>query len=382
MPAPKSGTKRGRGTGSVRQRRKGVWQVRWEEAGTQRSQTVHGSKADAEVVLAERLAEARLLKQSSLLSMDPRLTVGQWLRHWLDNVAKQTVRSTTFESYERIVERELVPDLGDIELRRLGVAEVQAFVAKRSDTPHWARYQRGVLRSALSEAERQGVVTRNVAKLVRMPNPPRKEREPLTPEQARTFLAAIEGDRLEALYQTAMATGMRQGELLGLQWEDVDLDTGSLTVRQALKRTRAEGYFLDEPKTARSRRTLWLPEPLREALRAHRDRQRFERTMAGRDWVGDDWNLVFARPDGHPLHGMVVTKAFQSLLAGAGLPRLRFHDLRHGAATYLLTAGVPMRVVMEQLGHTQMATTADLYSHVLPDVQREAGERVAEVLFG
>ena len=382
MPAPATGTKRTRGTGSVRQRRRGVWQIRWEEVGRSRTETVHGTKTEAEAVLAERLAEARRLKAVGLYSTDPRLTVGEWLRIWLDHTAKQSVRATTYEGYERIVERELVPGLGDIELRRLGVAEVQTYVNERSGTPHWARFQRSVLRSALSEAERQGLVPRNVAKLVRMPVPPRKEREPLTQEQAKVFLSAIEGDRLEALYKLAMGTGMRQGELLGLTWDAVDLDEGVLTVSRALKHTKEHGYFLDEPKTAKSRRTLWLVEPLREALRAHRHRQKFERAMAGSGWLGDDWNLVFPRADGHPYDGLSVTKRFQRKLAQAGLPRLRFHDLRHGAATYLLSADVPMRVIMEQLGHSQMATTADLYSHVLPEVQRDASERIGEALFG
>ena len=190
----------------------------------------------------------------------------------------------------------------------------------------------------------------------------------------------MRGDRLEALYQVVMALGLRQGEALGLQWDAVDLEAGALTVRRSLRRYEGT-YHLDDVKTARSRRTLALPEPLVAALRTHRDRQRFERLQAGAAWQGDDWNLVFTRRDGRPLHGSYVTKRFQHHLARTGLPCRRFHDLRHGAATYLLAEGVPMRAVMDILGHSQMSTTADIYAHVLPEMRRDATEKVAAVLF-
>ena len=384
MPAATAGNKRARGTGSIRQRRRGLWQIRWE-TGTGKSrlyhsETVRGTKTQAEAILREHLVKNERARSSGVLSTEPRLTVGQWLRHWLDHVARHNLRPGTFEGYQAIVERELIPALGTVRLNRLGIAEVQELVNSLRHRPHWARYQRSVLRSALSEAERQGLVSRNVARLVRVPSPPRKEVSPLSPEQARAFLQAVEGDRLAALYKLGMALGLRQGELLGLQWDAVDLDGGALVVKRSLRR-HGGAYHLDEPKTERSRRALPLPSPLVDALRAHRDRQAFERIIAT-PWLGDDWNLVFARPDGYPLSGPVVTKQFQRHLERAGLPRVRFHDLRHGAATYLLHAGVPMRSVMDLLGHTQMSTTSDLYSHVLPDMQREASEKVAAVLFG
>ena len=384
MPAPATGSKRARGTGSVRQRRRGVWQIRWETgSGASRqyhSEMVRGTKSEAEAALRDHLVARERMRGLGVLSTDPKLTVEQWLRHWLAHVATHNVRPTTFRSYQGIVEGALIPALGSLRLNRLGVAEVQAFVTARRARPHWIRYQHIVLRSALSEAERQGLVRRNVARLVRLPSAPRKEVRPLTPEQARAFLTAVAGDRCEALYQLVMALGLRQGEALGLQWDAVDLEAGSLAVRTALKRYGG-AYHLEEPKTERSRRTLSLPAPLIEALRTHRDRQRFERLTAGAAWRGEAWNLVFARADGAPLHSTTVTKQFQAHLRRAGLPQVRFHDLRHGAATYLLSAGVPMRAVMDMLGHTQMSTTSDLYSHVLPDMRKDASEKVAAVLF-
>jgi len=385
MPGPTNGNKRPRGSGSVRQRRRGVWQLRWETGTGQdriyHSETIEGTKTEAETILRERLAEKERARASGNLSTDPKQTVGQWLRRWLDEYAVHNVRPLTLKTYRGIVERELVPSLGDIRLTQLGVAEVQHYVNARrgKHSPRWLQHQRSVLRTALAEAERQGLVGRNVARLVKISNPRRDEVQPLTVEEARKFIAHIRGDRLEALYLVTMTLGLRQSEVIGLRWTDVDLEAGTLSVRRSLQRYNGE-YHLDEVKTVRSRRTLTLPEQLIEALRAHRDRQAFEARAEG--WQGDDWNLVFCREDGYPVHGSVVTSEFQERLTEAGIRKVRFHDLRHGAATYLVAAGVPMRVVMAQLGHSQMAITSDLYSHVLPEVQREASERSAAMLFG
>jgi integrase len=385
MPAAKTGTKRPRGAGSVRQRRRGVWQLRWEtDNGIERvyhSETVQGTKTEAEARLRELLAEKERARASGSLSTDPKLTVGQWLTRWLEEVAAHNVRPRTFDAYRGIVRRELIPALGSIRLSQLGVAEVQHFVNLRrgKSSPRWIQHQDGVLRSALAEAERQGLVARNVARLVKVRIPRHQEVQPLTVEEARTFLAHVRGTRLEALYAVTMTLGMRQSEVLGLRWSELDLEAGTLTVRHGLQRYNGE-YHLDDVKTKRSHRTLVIPEPLIGPLRAHADRQAFESKVAG--WQGADWNLVFCREDGYPLHAAVVTHQFQLALAAAGVRRVRFHDLRHGAATYLLAAGVPMRVVMGQLGHSQMAITSDLYSHVLPEVQRDASERIGNVLFG
>jgi len=385
MPVAKNGNKRARGTGSVRLRRRGVWQLRWETwNGVERlyhSETIRDTKTEAEAILRAHLIERERARVSGTLSTDPKQTVAQWLRRWLDEYAVHNVRPLTLKTYRGIVERELIPSLGDIRLSQLGIAEVQHYVNARRErhSPRWLQHQRSVLRTALAEAERQGLVGRNVARLVKISNPRREEVRPLTVEEARRFLAHIRGHRLEALYVVTMTLGLRQSEVLGLRWEDVDLDRGMLSVRRSLQRYGGE-YHLDEVKTVRSRRTLTLPAQLISILRTHRDRQAFEARAKG--WQGEAWDLVFCREDGYPLSGSVVTHVFQELLAEAGVPKVRFHDLRHGAATYLVAAGVPMRVVMAQLGHSQMAITSDLYSHVLPEVQREASEQAAVALFG
>lgn len=200
----------------------------------------------------------------------------------------------------------------------------------------------------------------------------------LTPEDARRLLDGARGDRLEALYSVALAFGLRQGEALGLKWSDIDLDTGILRVRRASQRIPHQGTQLVETKTERSRRTLVMPPIVISALRSHRARQAMERLAAGEQWV--DLDLVFPSAKGTLADGPNVTHRFHRLLQRAGLPPMRFHDLRHACASLLLVQGVHPRVVMETLGHSQISLTMNTYSHVLPALQREAADRMEAVL--
>jgi integrase len=230
---------------------------------------------------------------------------------------------------------------------------------------------------ALNKAVRWGLVARNVAALVDGPRIPHHEIGPLTPEEARALLEAARGHRMEALYSVAIAIGLRQGEALGLTWQDVDLEAGVLHVRRALSRVEGE-YRLVETKTARSRRTLALPTVALVALREHRQRQRIERVAAGKRWDGR-WGLVFCTRSGRPLHGPSVTQEFQELLARVGLPRQRFHDLRHACASLLLAQGVELKVIQELLGHSAIAVTANTYAHVMGELKRDAAARMDAV---
>jgi integrase len=203
------------------------------------------------------------------------------------------------------------------------------------------------------------------------------EIQPLTPGQVQTLFAGIRGDRLEGLYIAAAATGMRQGELLGLTWPDVDLTSGQLVARQALQRVDRTATFV-EPKTKRSRRTLALPIVAHEALRARRVRQLAERLEAGPMW--EEWGLVLTTPRGTPLHPSIVTHSFQKLLARLGLPRQRFHDLRHCCASLMLAEGLTLKDVMETLGHSQISLAANLYGHLYAERRREVASRMDGVL--
>jgi integrase len=236
---------------------------------------------------------------------------------------------------------------------------------------------RAILRAALTDAVKWGLVSRNVADLVDPPRVRQEELRALSPTEAQSLLSAVEGDRLEALYSVALAMGLRQGEVLGLRWEDVDLDGASLSVRQSLQRIGSAFEFV-EPKTVRSRHTLALPSVAAAALRAHRTRQLEEGLAAGPMW--QEQGLVFTRANGTPLLGSNVTRDFQRMLERGGLRRVRFHDMRHACASLLIARGVHPRVAMETLGHSQIGITMNLYSHVLPEAQRQAAAQIDAVL--
>jgi integrase len=228
-----------------------------------------------------------------------------------------------------------------------------------------------------------GLIPRNATEAVKPPQPSKEEMHPLTPEQAKLLLQAAHefGDRLEALYVLAIHTGLRQGELLGLKWDDVDLEDGSLQVRRTLAITK-NGSVFTSPKTSGSRRSVKLTSKAIEALKGHLERQLAEIDRVGSLWnPGDSAGLIFASETGEPLDRRVVTKSkFKPLLKRAGLPEIRFHDLRHTCATLLLTRNVNPKIVSEMLGHATIAITLDTYSHVLPNMRDQAAAAMEEAL--
>ena len=240
-------------------------------------------------------------------------------------------------------------------------------------------YARAVLRAALNQALRWGLVSRNLASLTDPPRYRAREIAPLTPEQAKRFLAAVAGHRLEALFTVAVGVGLRLGEALGLPWDAVNLDAGKLSVRQTLERG-GEHPRLGEPKSTRSRRTIWLPRIVIAARRKHRARQLQERLIAAERW--NDSGLVFTTEAGVPLDGCNINRTFKVLLRQAGLPAVRYHDLRHTAATLLLAQGVDLRTIMETLGHSQISLTANLYAHVVPALKDQAAAKMDQILDG
>jgi integrase len=337
---------RGNGEGSIYQRKSdGIWCTAVSLDSGQRK-VLYG-KTRQEV--AKKLTQALQALDRGLPVTAERLTVKQYLERWLNDSAKPTVRPSTFKSYSDLIRLHLVPELGRLSLAKLTPQDVQAMMSHKQAAGLSSRrvqMVRAVLRSALSQAVKWDLVSRNVATLVDSPRVTYPEIRPLTPEQAKAFIDAAKGDRLEALYSVALAIGLRQGEALGLKWDAVDLDASTLQVRATLQFTNGTFHFV-EPKTARSRRTIRLPRFAVEALRSHKIRQLEERLVAGSRWR--EHGLVFPSSIGTPLHAASVTHRFQALLERVGLPQQRFHDLRHCAATLMLVQGVPMRVVMETL---------------------------------
>jgi integrase len=251
-------------------------------------------------------------------------------------------------------------------------------MTRRGLSAQTVAHARSTLRRALKDAQRDGLLARNAASLARPPRIERRELHPLTAAQVRTLLATTADDPYGPLFALAVATGLRQGELLGLRWQDVDLDARSLVVRRALTRTADGGYGLGEPKTARSRRTVMLSAGAMAALRRQAADQDALREAAGPDWDNRE-GLVFTGPLGHALRPAAVSSAFRTAADHLGFA-VRFHDLRHTAATLLLGAGVPLKVVSETLGHSSIAITADVYAHMTPELRREAADAMDRAL--
>lgn len=301
-----------------------------------------------------RLRQARADADRGLVFDAQGLKLSEYMDRWLNDSVRGSVKPVTHESYARLIRVHVAPALGRVKLEKLTPPHLQAFYRAKLDeglSPRTVQYLHVVLHRALKQALRWNLVPRNVAEVVDPPKIPRKEITPLSPEQARTFLETACGDRLAALYVLAIHTGLRQGELLALRWDDVDLTAGVLRVRGT--------------KTARSRRMVKLSETALEALRDHLARQLHE--IDGMGGRYQDRELVFTTEVGTPLNRHNLTqRSFRPLLKKARLPQIRFHDLRHTCATILLKMGQHPKLVQELLGHATIAITLDTYSHLLP----------------
>lgn len=329
--------------------------------------------------VAGRLVTALNDVRQGLTLPGERLTVAKFLVRWLEDSARPKLKPSTYVSYETLIRRHLVPGLGRHSLAKLSPQPVQAFLNERASSglsPRRVQMMYAVLRVALSRAVKWGLAARNVALLVDPPRVPIPDIQPLSFADAQAFLRAARGHTYELLLTVFLTTGLRVGEALALRWEDIDLDAGRLSVRHTLEQLPGKPWRLAEPKSATSRRTLPLLPEARAALSAQRARvlELQLRTVAWRDH-----GLVFPSATGEPPHVTSVSHAFKKLLVPGGLPSThRLHDLRHSTATYLLAKGVPPRVVMELLGHSQISMTMR-YQHVLPAMLEEEVARLATV---
>lgn len=355
----------------------GYW-VAAVSIGGQRRRTIYGRTRAA--VAAKLVTTLRAQQQGIEISSSERLTVGAYLKGWIEG-ARATVRASTWYRYGSLVGH-LTRHLGGLALVKLQPADCAAAFAAMSEgglAPRTIMQARAVLGRALREAEIAGIVARNAARLTRPPHAPHAELRTLTTEQARALLEAAAGDRLGALYAVALASGARQGELLALRWSGVDWDRGAIRIQRTLQRTPGAPAF-SEPKTPSSRRTIPLGRSTMDALRRHRVAQAEERPGNGLGKASED-ALVFATPIGTPIDaGNLFRRTHYPLLERAGLPALRFHDLRHSAATLLLEAGVHPRAVAERLGHASPSMVMNVYGHATERMQEQATAAMERVL--
>lgn len=373
--------RRGHGEGSIRQRSDGRWEgtinIGWRE-GKRHRKSVYG-KTRREV--ADKLAIAIREHQLGIASVDERTRTETFLIRWCEESLPGTVKDSTAVGYRFVLERYVIPYVGRIPLAKLGPADVQRMMRALEEKGLGVsvrRQARVILRRALGEALRWDLVTRNAAALVDAPKGARHRADALSQEQAGTLLAACSGTALEGVVALALATGMRKGEVLGLRWESVNLPGKTVTVAGTLKRLPDVGLVLDTPKSSSSCRTIPLPAFCADVLAEHRRRQVEQRLFVGPDW--HDSGYVFTTSIGTPLDPRNLTARFQTLCESAGLGRIRFHALRHTAATLMLNNGVPLEVISTTLGHSSYAITADIYAKVAPALQRGAADTMDGLL--
>ena len=363
--------KRGNGEGSIYRRKDGRWvgQYLVYTAEGPKYRYLYGKTRQA---VAGKLTRAMADRDGGLVFDAGNLTVGEYLERWLEDSVKGTVRASTVERHEINIRVHLTPALGRVKLKTLTPAHVRSLHREKLDSglaPATVRKIHSTLHKALSQAVADGMMPRNPAD-VKAPRPSPEEIRPLSEAEAGSFLYAAHGDRFESLYVLAITTGLRRGELLGLRWDDADLERGTLRVGRALVREGGR-YALGETKTKRGRRRVNLTPRTVNVLKAHRKRQQEERTkLSG---LYEDRDLIFATNVGTPINPEnLVNRSFKPLLEKAGLPEIRFHDLRHTCATLLLGRGVHPKIVQELLGHATIAMTLDTYSHYLPSMGDQA----------
>ncbi|MEV3893876.1 tyrosine-type recombinase/integrase [Streptomyces anulatus] len=401
-PTP-SRRSRANGDGTVYQGKDG----RWEAAGyvlapgnTRKRIRVYGTtRKEALAKLTEKIASSN----RGVPVPSAQGSVSAYLTYWLEAVAVHQLRENTHTRYTACVNQYLVPGLGKKKLAKLTAKDVRTWLNQVRTTcqccarsidagrdqprccaagaccskrlsPLTPAYIHSVLKSALEHAVREEEITRNV----RTGTPRPRRFEPLTADEARQLLTATRGHRLHALFELALHTGLRKGELLGLHWEDLDLDAGTAAIRRTLQRTNAGGLTALPTKTRASERRIALPARCLPSLRLHHEAQQRERDTASTEWQHSGY--VFTTPQGNAIDPANLTRTFTLLLRKAGLRRIRFHDLRHSTATLLLEQGVELVVIKELLGHAHIGVTATVYAHVRLRLQRKAIDSLSTAL--
>lgn len=347
-------------------------------------QRTYKTKREAEAGMAQWLVE---IERGTAVNTS-KMTVGEYLQDWLTTSARHRVRPTTFESYQKLVRSYILPVLGAVPLQKLTPTQVQAFYAAQLTegrdgnkakglSPRTVRYLHAILHRALKEAVNLGLVARNVTEAVAPPKDRRRAVASWDVADVQRFLDVAAGDhRYGPVWLTALHTGMRRGELLGLRWQDVDLDANVLHVRQALSVVASDDgpkLTFGEPKTHSGRRTIALDATCIAVLREHRAHQIERRLALGPHWREGD--LVFTNEFGGPVDPMNLYHRFVALAAKAGVPRIPLHGLRHTHATLLMKHGVNPKVVAERLGHADITLTLSTYIQSRPATNAAAGRR-------
>ncbi|MEV6259279.1 tyrosine-type recombinase/integrase [Streptomyces sp. NPDC051784] len=405
--------RRANGEGTITKRTDGRYQAAayvYRPDGTRTRQFVYGKTREE---VADKLTGLQEKTRQGIPAASSTMVFGDYLTHWLARIAPERLKPATLNSYEGLTRLYIRPALGKKRLNRLSPADVRRFLTdfkgsclcclrradherpegkrgccavgkccKRLPSARTVQYVHAVLRSALQQAMREELIARNVARIVETPTVTRQEVRPLDGAEVRVLLKTARTHRLYALWLLLVSTGLRRGEALGLTWSDVDLQNRQLRVRRNVQRIRRELLF-GTPKTARSIRTVSLPQQLVRALADHREQQERERMVAGKKWQpapGQPDGLIFTTQTGRVIDPRSLNRMLTILCRDANVRRVRVHDLRHTCASLLLSRGVDARTIMETLGHSTITMTLDTYAHVMATTLQAAAESMDNAL--
>lgn len=350
--------------GHIRKRGEDSWELRWyvgrgpDGKKKYKTKTVRGRKSDAQKELNRILTET-----ARGTYVEPtKMTVAEYVQRWLEDI-RGTIKDRTHEWYATIMAKHVLPRIGHIALAKLTPLDVQDFYRQLLDadvSPARVNACHRTLKCCLNQAVRWELIARNPASLAEPPRSPKRDIQTLTPDQIRRLLEVAQPTGRASLYMAAVTTGMREGELLALRWQDVDLEQCVISVTGTLDRSGNR----DTTKTDAGFRRIAIPRALAQAL----------------DNLPRKGEYVWCTDEGKPLAHRNLHRQFKNLLKKAGLPDIRFHDLRHTHATLLLSRSTHPKVVQERLGHSTINVTMDVYSHVMPDIQREAADQIGDIL--
>jgi integrase len=339
-------------------------------------ETVRGRKGDAQRRLTELLSSL----DKGVYTPPGKVTVAEHLNQWLDGYVKTNCSQRTLDGYQSIIDNHLIPALGNIQLKQLNPQAIQAYYGKACEklSSRTVHHQHRVLSQSLKYAVRQGYLGRNPCELADPPSPRKKTMRTLTPAEVEVLLDNAQSNYYYPAIYTALSTGLRQAEILGLRWRDVDTDfTMSISVNQVLYKRRGICQF-KEPKTQHSRRRVSMTPKLACYLREYRLEQELLYQRSGKELLLDD--LVFSSIHGKPIDPCVLGHNFHRIAQKAGIENIRFHDLRHTFASLMLLRGAKPKVISEALGHSSVAFTMDVYSHIIEGMQEDAMALLDEVL--
>ena len=361
---------RGRNEGSISQRSNGTYRAQISSQNGQRFSASFKTKAEAQ----KWIRDQQIKLERGFDFQGSKISLGEYLPQWLEN-NKTALREKTAHQYSQVMKKHIIPHIGNIPLKALNLAKVEHYYSKLIQAGTGTRTVRichNIIHKALDKALRYGLVAYNPAHGATLPRYTHGEMQVLDEAQVSLFLIAAQNSPYRALYHLAVTTGMRQGELFGLKWSDLQWTKGILHLQRQFQKVPGQAWSFVEPKTKSGKRTMKLGEGTLQVLREHKEQQALRKEKTGDRWQDND--LVFPSSVGTPGDPSNLRIDFNRTLARAGLSKIRFHDLRHTAASLLLNHNVPVIVVSKMLGHSKPSITLDIYGHLYNEMQDEAAE--------